>query len=88
MLSESIRSPFSLRLIFSESHGKESVWAIFFNIPAQQCIDRIKSRRHHPTLPPQKGSKVVAMFSKMLEPRPVVWRRLCKSRGGQKLLRL
>jgi len=40
--------------------------AIFFDIPSQECIDRVRQRTNHPTLPSDRAAKAVASFSKLM----------------------
>jgi hypothetical protein len=39
---------------------------LFLNTPPQECKDRIRARRNHPTLPPEKADVVVDEFMKSL----------------------
>ena len=47
---------------------KRGVEAVFFELEPQECIRRINEREDHPTLPPERGAKAVAAFTKSLEP--------------------
>ena len=51
-----------------EGKTKRGVVAVFFDLEPRTCIERIMQREGHPTLPPERGAKAVASFSKSLEP--------------------
>eukprot|EP00300_Choanocystis_sp_HF-7_P000115 c10099_g1_i1.p1 GENE.c10099_g1_i1~~c10099_g1_i1.p1 ORF type:complete len:1245 (+),score=232.27 c10099_g1_i1:42-3776(+) len=44
------------------------VVAIFFDATASECIERVKRRANHPTIPHGKGQSAVTSFAKILEP--------------------
>eukprot|EP00798_Chlamydomonas_sp_ICE-L_P018252 gene18252-24705_t len=46
----------------------KGVVAVYFDVAPEECVQRIRTRLDHPTLPPERGPKAVASFQKMLQP--------------------
>lgn len=47
--------------------GVSNFECVFFNVPAEECITRVKNRKSHPTLKADNAEKVIKSFEKGLE---------------------
>ncbi len=46
----------------------EGVVAVWLDIKPFECVDRVRNRMNHPTLPPERAERAVSSFAKKLEP--------------------
>eukprot|EP00761_Pharyngomonas_kirbyi_P001588 gb/GECH01001592.1/.p1 GENE.gb/GECH01001592.1/~~gb/GECH01001592.1/.p1 ORF type:complete len:192 (+),score=44.76 gb/GECH01001592.1/:1-576(+) len=52
----------------AKSHGAKQIECIHFDISSDQCKERIKTRKGHPTIKPENGEEVIDSFMRMFRP--------------------